>query len=133
MTAIPAMLRIITIRDRDILQKVQEIRSHAVQTTARAHPILHPLTIRVQVDLIAEPVQADLPVADPIAGPVQAVQMVADLITRQVQVGLQETDLLNSNKNLYEKNYIYSLTCAFIRASSSAQLYGRSSTFFNRR
>jgi len=96
MTAIPTMLRIITIRDRDLLPKVQEIRSHAVQTTARAHPILHPLTIQVlEYHLVAAL----------IADPVQAVQIMINLITQQIQVGLQETDLLNSNKNLYEKNY----------------------------
>lgn len=93
MTAIPAMLRIITIRDRDILQKVQEIRSHAVQTTARAHPILHPLTIRVQVDLIAEPVQADLPAAALIAEPVQVDPQEVVLKARLVPVAPQEVVL----------------------------------------
>ena len=93
MTAIPAMLRIITIRDRDILQKVQEIRSHAVQTTVRAHPILHPLTIQVQADLIAEPVQVDLRAAALIAEPVPADPMVADPMVADLPAGLQEVVL----------------------------------------
>jgi hypothetical protein len=88
MTAIPTMLLIVTIQGRDILPKIQEIRSHAVQTTARAHPILHPLTIQVQADLIAEPVQVDLRAAALIAEPVPADPMVADLPADLQEVAL---------------------------------------------
>ena len=64
-----------------------------MQTAARAHPILHPLTIQVLADLIAGPVLVDLMVADLIAGPVPVDPMVADLLAEQVQVGLLEVVL----------------------------------------
>ncbi len=87
------MLLIVTIQGRDILPKIQEIRSHAVQTTARAHPILHPLTIRVQADLIAEPDQVDLRAAALIAEPVQVDPQEVVLKARLVPVAPQEVVL----------------------------------------